>query len=148
MLQAAELAFRRSQWGAIPVRELLINGSTIQEIFAKFTDEHSAMLSTCISPLGLLEAANAEVSLARFLPEGPADFPNGHRAILVCRECGDFGCGALTVRIAAEGDNVVWSDWLWQVDYDYSTRGNFDGQVPGFTFRAEQYLATLRAALA
>ena len=96
MPRAAELSFKRSQWGALSVRELLIDGRTIPAIFAKCAGKRFA---TLVSPLGWLDAAGGQVSLARFLPEGPADFSNGHRAILVCRECGDFGCGALTVRV-------------------------------------------------
>jgi hypothetical protein len=148
MIRTAMLSVRRSQWGTLPLRELLIDGRSIQETFAKFTRKRSAMLETSVSPLAWLDAAGSQISLTRFLPDGPADFPNGHRAILVCRECGDFGCGALTARIEVDNDAIVWRDWLWQVNYDDSQRDNFGNLIPGFAFHREQYLAALQAALA
>lgn len=147
MPRVAKLEVRPSRWGGLPLREMLIDGRTIDEVLAKSSGDLSRMLETCVSPLGWLVSAGGAVTVARFLPDGPADFSNGHRAVLVCRECGDFGCGALTVRIARLGDHVVWSDWLWQVDFDQATH-DFSRPVPPITFQGDQYLAALRAALA
>jgi hypothetical protein len=148
MIRAAKLSVRHAYWGALPLRELLIDGRTIQDLVAKHTQRRSAMLDSCVSPLGWLDSADAQVSLARFLPDGPADFSAGHRAILVCRECGSFGCGALSIRITAEGGNVIWSDWLWQVDYDDdSQHDHFENKVPKLAFELEDYLSVLRNAV-
>src|SRR5271167_2896452 len=35
-------------------------------------------------------------SLRRLLLEEPADFPNDRRSLMVCGECGDLGCGAIS----------------------------------------------------
>jgi hypothetical protein len=143
----AELTTRRSRWGVLAFVELLIGGKSIPELLLKHARFRSAMLDTCISPLGWLDAAGGQVSLVRFLPDGPPDFPNGNRAVLVCRECGDFGCGALTIRIEAQGPHIVWSDWLWQATYDESQRNGFGQRVPRFAFEREAYADALRKAL-
>jgi hypothetical protein len=147
MFRPAEFSVRRSWWGTLPLREFLIDGNPLQHFFRKVERNRVPLLDTCVSPLGWLDAAGSQVSLARFLPDGPADFPNGHRAILVCRECGDFGCGALTARIASVGGEIVWSDWLWQVDYDDSMRDDFDRRIPAFAFARDAYLRVLRDAV-
>jgi hypothetical protein len=38
-----------------------------------------------------------EKSLRRLLLLEPADFPKNRRSIMVCAECGDLGCGAVSV---------------------------------------------------
>ena len=147
MFRSADFSIRRSQWGQLPLREFFINGKTIQDLFRRVERDRVPLLDTCVSPLGWLDAAGDQVSLARFLPDGPGDFPNGHRAILVCRECGSFGCGALTARIATVGGDIVWSDWLWQVDYDDAMRDDFAGRIPAFAFPRDAYLQVLREAV-
>jgi hypothetical protein len=34
-------------------------------------------------------------------------------ALLVCRVCGDLGCGTLTARLDVSQDQVSWSEFLW-----------------------------------
>lgn len=47
--------------------------------------------------------------------EGAGDFPDGRAAVLVCQECGDLECGALSVDVTRESTTVRWSDFGWQV---------------------------------
>ncbi len=42
--------------------------------------------------------------------QGAPDLPDGRTSILVCSQCGDLGCGAVSAVIAREGSDVVWSD--------------------------------------
>jgi hypothetical protein len=39
--------------------------------------------------------------------------------IYVCSECGDIGCGAVTVRIEDHGDRIIWKDFAHQSDPEY-----------------------------
>ena len=43
------------------------------------------------------------------LPEQPPDL-DGRVAIFVCWVCGDLDCGAVTVVIERDGDEIVWRD--------------------------------------
>lgn len=49
---------------------------------------------------------------------GAGDFPDGRAAVLVCQECGDLECGALSVSITREAATVRWSDFGWQVPHE------------------------------
>lgn len=42
-------------------------------------------------------------------------FPDGRAALLVCQECGDLECGALSVRVTRGNTTVRWSAFGWQV---------------------------------
>ena len=53
-----------------------------------------------------------------FLLRKPADLPSGRCSLFVCPECGDIGCGAITVRITRAGDTFVWSDFAYENDYE------------------------------
>jgi hypothetical protein len=43
---------------------------------------------------------------------------SGRVPILVCAECGDLGCGAVTVRIERTPSGIQWSDFAFENDYD------------------------------
>lgn len=83
------------------------------------------------------------------LPETLADGRSGRKALYVCSECGDLGCGGLLCVVEAEGDRVVWRDFAWD-----ATAGEEDAQrypeVGPFYFERAAYedaLAKLRKAL-
>ena len=48
----------------------------------------------------------------------PADLKSGRSMLYVCPECGDIGCGAITVRISDESGNIVWSAFAYENDYE------------------------------
>jgi len=62
-----------------------------------------------ISPLGWGVPDEDERASQRLLGREAPDV-EGRVAIYVCPECGDVHCGALTVIIGREGDEIVWSD--------------------------------------
>jgi hypothetical protein len=49
------------------------------------------------------------VSVARLQGETQPDYPPNRVAIYVCPECGDLGCGAITVAVSREEGTVIWS---------------------------------------
>ncbi|MFF4597668.1 hypothetical protein [Amycolatopsis sp. NPDC001319] len=74
----------------------------------------------------------------------PADLgldalPDGRVPLFVCPECGDLGCGAVTVIVERTADEVVWRDFGWQTDYDPEvSRESYAGLGP-FRFARAQY---------
>lgn len=42
---------------------------------------------------------------------------DGRVMLLVCGECGDLGCGAITARLDVNDDSVTWSDFLYENTY-------------------------------
>ena len=71
------------------------------------------LMTTCLRSGWVLEPVLA--SLASLTVASSGEFPDGRAAILVCEQCGDLECGALSARIDI-GDGVVhWADFGWQV---------------------------------
>lgn len=54
----------------------------------------------------------------RLLGLQSADAPADRVSVYVCGECGDLGCGALTVQLDLADDHVQWTDWGYQNNYD------------------------------
>ncbi|NHB84407.1 hypothetical protein G7085_06790 [Tessaracoccus sp. HDW20] len=46
---------------------------------------------------------------------GAGEFPDGRAAMLVCQQCGDLECGALSVDVSRDATTVHWSHNGWQV---------------------------------
>lgn len=64
---------------------------------------------------------------------------DGRVPLFVCPECGDLGCGAVTVIVERTADEVVWRDFGWQTDYDPEvSRESYAGLGP-FRFARAQY---------
>lgn len=60
-----------------------------------------------------LEAGLAWLQSLRLSDAG--GFHDGRAALLVCQECGDLECGALSVRVTRGTTTVRWSEFGWQV---------------------------------
>jgi hypothetical protein len=75
----------------------------------------------------------------RLMGQAPAELADGRLALYVCPECGDLGCGAVTVTVHWTGSEVVWADPGWQTDYEPEVDvEGFEGLGP-FRFDRRQY---------
>lgn len=129
--------------------DLLIDGTSLREMLATQARANGdAFLADpdLITPFGWgppwaqLEAA--ECLLLRL----PPDLPTGRRSILVCPECGDAGCGVVSVVVEQDGDAVVWRDFGHEYDNDEQLVNlhAFRGVGP-FRFARAAYESTLDA---
>ncbi|MGW0590039.1 hypothetical protein [Streptosporangium sp. NPDC002607] len=75
--------------------------------------------------------------------ESPLD--DGRVPLYVCPECGDLGCGALTVVVEVSSDHVVWRDLGWQTDYCDEVDYDDFTTIGPFVFERAQYEAALVA---
>ena len=100
-----------------------------------------------VSCLGWLVPEENARAARRLLLEEPADLPNNRRTLYVCGECGDIGCGVVSVVVERDGDKVVWRDFGYENDYEgvVHTR-DFEGVGP-FTFDRAAYGRAIRQAL-
>ena len=80
----------------------------------------------------------------RLLAEVSGDFEDGRVALFVCPECGDLGCGAVSVRIRRVGRAIVWEEFGWQTNYE-AVWHPIEGLGP-FSFDFELYEAAIEAA--
>ena len=95
-----------------------------------------------ITPIWLAGDDWCRTAVRRLLGEAEPDAPDGRVTVYVCAECGDLGCGAITVVIKRDNGAVGWRDWGYQNNYEEGFVA-FDGPRM-VTFDAAQYDAVLR----
>lgn len=81
-------------------------------------------------------------AVRRLLTIEEADAPSGAVAVYVCPECGDPGCGAITVRISATKEEFIWEDFGYENDYDGER--TLLPVIGPFRFARAQYEAALK----
>jgi hypothetical protein len=100
-----------------------------------------------VGVLGWSPPARDDHAVAELLLEAPGSQAGGRQKLFVCPECGDIGCGAITVMVSLQGDNYVWRDFGYENDYD-PNMADFSSYaaVGPYQFEATQYRAALETA--
>jgi len=86
----------------------------------------------------------------RLLLRAEADLPNDRRSLFICAECGDLGCGAVTLSIGRMGAKVLWSDLGYEKSYYENHHEEpvlLYTDVGPFEFDSSQYEAALLDAV-
>lgn len=104
-----------------------------------------------ISRLWLDDATAAPESIKaaqRLLGQLEGDAPRGRVSVYGCAECGDLGCGAITVRLQVSEKNVSWADWGYQNNYEDEVHSVADVMGLGdFVFERHEYEHVLAQAV-
>jgi hypothetical protein len=118
-------------------------------IDGKSLSDHSASLGYDLVSVLAREwiPEERERSVRRLLLAEPADFPNNRRSLLVCSECGDLGCGALSISIDITEGEVTWADFGYQNNYDEEIWAKGLGELGPFRFDRSQYENALAGAM-
>ncbi len=88
-----------------------------------------------------------ERQVRRLLGQAPAELADGRLALYVCPECGDLGCGAVTVTVRRTANEVVWTDLGWQTDYEPDVDVEGFEELGPFRFERRQYDTVLAPLL-
>lgn len=80
----------------------------------------------------------------RLIDRLPPPLPYDRVPLYICAECGDLGCGAVTVRIEHLDDQVVWREFGYEDGYEPFDLQDVFSNVGPFTFDRPSYLATLQ----
>jgi hypothetical protein len=88
-----------------------------------------------------------EKSVRRLLGEESADFPDKRRSLLVCGECGDIGCGAVSIILHLSDKTVLWQDFGYQNNYAPEIHGEHLKRLGPFEFDLGDYTNKLITAL-
>jgi hypothetical protein len=88
-----------------------------------------------------------ERSVRRLLREEAADYPDDRRSLLVCSECGDIGCGAVSIVVSLSNKTVLWQDFGYQNNYEPEIHGEHLKGMGPFEFDLEDYKSKLLRAL-
>lgn len=68
--------------------------------------------------------------------------------IYVCPECGDIGCGAITLTITKHENYFIWQDFCYENDYDQELT-DFDSfaKTGPFYFKETSYRALIDSCI-
>jgi hypothetical protein len=77
----------------------------------------------------------------------PGPGRDGRVALFVCGECGDLGCGAVTVRLTCSDSEVSWADWGFETGRDGEFHRDGLQDLPTYVFDGSAYEATFAAVL-
>ena len=112
--------------------DFTVSGQSLWEALGKKND----MVSVLCAEFSAVETAKA---VDRLLLAASADLPNGRRSLFICSECGDLGCGAISVIVDKEGDQIVWKNFGYENTWEEKLElGDYTGIGP-FTFDARKY---------
>lgn len=126
------------------------NGATPREYLDFVVDGQplsKAIGGDLASCLGWFVPDENTKSVIRLLLEQPADFPNNRRSLYVCAECGDLGCGAVSVVIELVGDQIIWRDFGLQDNYEDQIISSGYAGIGPFIFNKAEYETVIRSAL-
>ena len=88
-----------------------------------------------------------EKAVRRLLREEAADFPDDRRSLFVCGECGDIGCGAVSIIIQLSNNRVLWRDFGYQNNYEPEIHEAHLKDLGPFEFDLDDYKSKLTRAL-
>jgi hypothetical protein len=137
-----ELAWRTRNGGGGRTRrdylDFIVNGKSLHDLLG--TGDN-------IGCLGWLPLHVEQVILEQLKTERLSELGNDHYSIFICAECGDIGCGALTVQIEKTEDGFVWKNFGYQNNYDESMSDFESYETIGpFHFKSPQYLEALKSS--
>lgn len=100
-----------------------------------------------VSCLGWFVPKENAKAVRRLLLEEVADLPNNRCSLYVCPECGDLGCGVVSLAAEQSGDKVIWRDFGYENNYEsvVHTEG-YEGLGP-FIFDHSEYVWAIKKAL-
>jgi hypothetical protein len=96
-----------------------------------------------ISPFGWGSVDEQVAVVDRLLRRLPPDLPEGRVSLYICPECGDLGCGAVSVIVEGVVGGVVWRDFAYQNNYEDAVhRTGYEALGP-FFFEERPYVQAM-----
>jgi hypothetical protein len=107
------------------------------------------IMTDVIGVLGWGATESELEAVAKLRREAKPDYPPNRIALYVCPECGDLGCGAVTVAINCEEEAIIWSDFRWEVNWyaDRPDESTVCLKLGPFRFAFDTYVEVLNRAL-
>ncbi len=94
-----------------------------------------------IPPLGWFAVEEQLATIERLRRKMPPVLAHNRTVLCICPECGDLGCGAISLLVEGRAGEIEWKDFGIQNDFeDVIHRQGFEGVGP-FTFDGAQYHA-------
>jgi hypothetical protein len=144
MLATLALATSFRQRSQIHFQDWLIDGASLKRWIGDQLNETSNW-----DVIGLPDytpVANRMIDVLR--RRGEPELASRRAVLYRCPECLDLGCGALAVRVIRDSDDIVWSDFAWETDYETVAPMEDEkySPLPELRFAAGPYDEVLRRA--
>jgi hypothetical protein len=125
--------------------DFLIDGRSLRS----FWQDSEGTVSEFVGVLGWGGTKSEVDVVAKLQGEAQPDYPPDRVAIYVCPECGDLGCGAVTVAVKREAGEITWSDFRWEVNWyaDRPDESTICFDLGPFRFASDIYTDVLNRAL-
>lgn len=120
--------------------DFVVNGKSLWERVGKRHD----MVSVFCREFAMEETRG---HMGRLLLTEKADFPDDRRSLLICSECGDLTCGAISILVVKEHDSVIWKAFGYENTYENDVKLSDYADVGPFAFDAAAYQALLSGAV-
>lgn len=120
--------------------DIIVDGASLAERFG----------GDLVTPFGWGTPESQIAALDRLARRAPPDLAEARVSLYVCAECGDLGCGAISVFLDRSASGVIWRDFGFQNNYDGAVDRTPYMNVGPFCFDGLSYheaLARLRRDL-
>jgi hypothetical protein len=125
------------------------SGSRTARSFLDFTIDGDSLYERVAQQLDLISALwlghpafeERQKAVGRLLKLTPGDFPGDRVSLYICPECGDLGCGAISVEINFMEDKVIWRDFGYENNYESAVALDQYRSVGPFEFERAAYEA-------
>ena len=107
----------------------------------------SAVVGDQISCLGSFVSDENAKAVRRLLLEEPADLPDNRRTLYVCPECGDIGCGVVSLVVERVDKKIIWRDFGYENNYEGGVRVEGFEEIGPFAFNADEYEKVIKQAI-
>ena len=107
----------------------------------------SVVVGDQISCLGWFVPDENAKAVRRLVLEEPADLPDNRRSLYVCPECGDVGCGVVSLVIERVDKTIIWRDFGYENNYEGGVRVAGFEEVGPFAFNAYEYEKVIKQAI-
>ena len=111
-------------------QDFIVNGKSLFEIFGE------------PDLVGTIGSFGKEVNIEAvnlLLLKKYSELKSKRIPIYICPECGDLGCGAITISIVKKDKSFIWSSFGYENNYQDELLEEFK-EVGPFKFQKEEYL--------
>ena len=92
--------------------DIIVDGKSL---FDQFVGAESDLASI----FGFYNDSNLNIQIVdEFLTIKKSELESERIMLFVCRECGDIGCGAITVEIEKTENSYIWKNYAWDNGYE------------------------------
>ena len=119
--------------------DFIVNDQSLYDLFAP---------GDFIGCLGWGKADIEAKLIAGLMLYKPSELKTGRYMLYVCAECGDIGCGAVTVQIEKTKDAIIWKNFRFENDYDeFDSAYDAYKSIGPFRFNKTEYWQILNDRL-